>query len=112
MENVCPVYGKFLAINRNWQWYFKQRFFDISCFLQFTFFQTFHYLKFDNCEKACFNIYKNAYSAEVAGVLFFRLRLRSCSKIFESGPGSWFGKFSNLRNRLVFRFRLQSLIQP
>jgi len=33
---------------------------------------------------------------------FFRLRLRSCHKIFESGSG----KFLNLRIRLLFRLRL------
>ena len=43
---------------------------------------------------------------------FFRLRLRSCSKIFESGSESWSGNSSNLRIRLLFRLRLQSLIQP
>jgi len=37
---------------------------------------------------------------------FFRLRLRSCSKIFESGCGY----SSNLRIRLLFRLRLQSSI--
>jgi len=35
-------------------------------------------------------------------------RLRSCSKIFESGSVN----FSNLRIRLLFRIRLQSSIQP
>ena len=39
---------------------------------------------------------------------FFRLRLRSCSKIFESGSGN----FSNIRIGLLFRLRLQSSIQP
>ena len=39
----------------------------------------------------------------------FSLRLRSCSKIFETGYGS--GNFSNLRIRLLFRLRLPS-IQP
>jgi len=39
---------------------------------------------------------------------FLRLRLRSCSKIFESGSGN----FSNSRIRLLFRLRLQSSIQP
>jgi len=34
---------------------------------------------------------------------FFRLRLRSCSNIFESGSGN----FSDLRIRLLFRLRLQ-----
>jgi len=34
-------------------------------------------------------------------------RLRSCSKIFESGSGN----FSNLRIRLLFRLRIQSSIQ-
>jgi len=43
---------------------------------------------------------------------FFRLWLRSCSKIFESGPGSGSGTSSNLRIRLLFRLRLQSLNQP
>jgi len=41
---------------------------------------------------------------------FFRLRLRSSSKIFESGPGS--GNFSNLRIRPLLKLRLQSSIQP
>jgi len=41
---------------------------------------------------------------------FFRLRLRSCSKIFECG--SAFGYSSNLRIRLLFRLQLQSSIQP
>jgi len=41
---------------------------------------------------------------------FFRLRLRSCFKTFESGSGS--GNFSILRIRLLFRLRLQSTIQP
>jgi len=40
---------------------------------------------------------------------FFRLRLHTCSKMFESG--SWFGNFSNMRIRLLFRLRLPS-IQP
>ena len=39
---------------------------------------------------------------------FFRLRLRSCSKIFESGSVSGSGNFSNVRIRLLFRLRLQS----
>jgi len=39
---------------------------------------------------------------------FFRLRLRSCSKIFESGSGYSL----TLRIRLLFRLRLQSSIQP
>ena len=39
---------------------------------------------------------------------FFRLRLRSCSKIFESE----YGYSSNLRIRLLFRLRRQSSIQP
>jgi len=43
---------------------------------------------------------------------FLRLRLRSCSKIFESGSGSESGNFSTLRIRLLFRLRLQSSIQP
>ena len=38
---------------------------------------------------------------------FFRLGLRSCSKVFESGFGS--GNFSNLRIRLLFRLRLPSM---
>jgi len=38
---------------------------------------------------------------------FFRLRLGSCSKIFES----WSGNSSNLKIRLLFKLRLQSLIQ-
>jgi len=42
------------------------------------------------------------------GRSLFRLRLRSCSKILESGSGN----FSNLRIRLLFRLRLQSSIQP
>jgi len=37
---------------------------------------------------------------------FFRLRLRSCFKIFESGFGS--GNFSNLRIGHLFRLRVQS----
>jgi len=41
---------------------------------------------------------------------FFRLRLRSCSKLFESRSGS--GNFSHLRIWLLFRPRLQSSIQP
>jgi len=41
---------------------------------------------------------------------FFRLRLRSCSKICESGSGS--SNFSNLRIRLMLRLWLQSSIQP
>ena len=41
---------------------------------------------------------------------FFRLQLRSCFKIFESGSGS--GYSSNLRIRLPFRLRLPSSIQP
>jgi len=41
---------------------------------------------------------------------FFRLRLRSCSKIFESRSGS--GDFSNLKIRLLFKLRLQPSIQP
>ena len=40
---------------------------------------------------------------------FSRLRLRFCSKIFESGSGS--GKFTNLRIRLLSKFELTS-IQP
>jgi len=40
---------------------------------------------------------------------FFRLRLRSCSKTFESESGS--GNLSNLRIRILFRLRLPS-IQP
>ena len=36
---------------------------------------------------------------------FFRLRLCSCSNIFESGSGSWSGNFSNLMIRLLFRLR-------
>jgi len=43
---------------------------------------------------------------------FFRLRLRSCSKLFESGSGSGFGYSSNLRIRLLFRLQLQSSIKP
>jgi len=43
---------------------------------------------------------------------FFRLRLRSCSNIFESGSGSGSGYSSNLRIRLLFRLRPQSSIQP
>jgi len=39
---------------------------------------------------------------------FFRLRLRSCSKIFESGSGN----ASNLRIRIPFRLWPQSLMQP
>jgi len=39
---------------------------------------------------------------------FFRRRIRSCSKIFESGSGNFF----NLRIRLLIRLRLQSSIQP
>jgi len=39
---------------------------------------------------------------------FFRLRLCSCFKIFESGSGN----FSNLRIRILFRLWLQSTIQP
>jgi len=39
---------------------------------------------------------------------FFRLRLRSCSKIFESLPGSSYS--SNLRIRFLLRPRLQSSI--
>jgi len=42
---------------------------------------------------------------------FFRLRLRSCLKLFESWSGSGFGNFSNLRIRILFRLRLQSSIQ-
>ena len=38
---------------------------------------------------------------------FFRLRLRSWSKILESGSGN----FSNLRTRLLFRLRLRSSIR-
>jgi len=43
---------------------------------------------------------------------FIRLQLCSCSKIFESGSGSGYGNFSNLRIRLLFRLWLQSSIQP
>jgi len=39
---------------------------------------------------------------------FFRLRLRSCSKIFQFGSGS--GNSSILRIRPLFGLRLQSLI--
>ena len=39
---------------------------------------------------------------------FFRLQLRCCSKIFESGSGN----FSTFRIRLLFKLRLQSSIQP
>jgi len=41
---------------------------------------------------------------------FFRLWLRSYSKILESVSGT--GYFSNLRIRLLFRLQLQSSIQP
>jgi len=41
----------------------------------------------------------------------FRLRLRSCSEIFETGSGSDSEKCSNLRIRLLFRLRLPSM-QP
>jgi len=43
---------------------------------------------------------------------FFKLRLRSCSKIFESWSGFRSGIFSNLRIRLLFRLRVPSSIQP
>jgi len=43
---------------------------------------------------------------------FFRLRLRSCSKIFWSGSESGSCTFSNVRIRLLFRLRLPSPIQP
>ena len=43
---------------------------------------------------------------------FFWLRLRSCSKIFESGSGSGSGNFSILSIRLLFRLRQQSPMQP
>jgi len=39
---------------------------------------------------------------------FFRLRLRFCSKFFESGSGSRCVNFSNLRVRLLFRLLRQS----
>ena len=39
---------------------------------------------------------------------FFRLQLRSCSKIFESGSGYGPRNFFNLRIRLLFRFRRQA----
>jgi len=38
---------------------------------------------------------------------FFRLRLRPCFKIFESGSG--YGNFSDLKIRLLFRLRLPSI---
>ena len=43
---------------------------------------------------------------------FFRLRLCSCSKIFESVSGSGSGNFSNLRIWLMLRLLRQSSIQP
>jgi len=47
------------------------------------------------------------WSLEVAGVIFFRLRLRSCFEMFKSGSAI----FLNLRIRLFFRLQLPS-IQP
>jgi len=43
---------------------------------------------------------------------FFRLRLRSCFKLFKSGCGSGSGNFSNFQIRFLFRLRLHSSIQP
>jgi len=40
---------------------------------------------------------------------FCRLRVCSCSKIFESGTRSGSGSFSNMRIRLLFRLRLPSV---
>jgi len=56
--------------------------------------------------------YHSAYRIEIRGGRrhFLRLRLRSCSKIFESWSG--LGYSSNLRIRLLFRLRPLPSIQP
>jgi len=50
--------------------------------------------------------------SEVAGVTFSDSDSAPIPKFLNPGSGSWSGNSSNLRIRLLFRLRLQSLIQP
>jgi len=100
LSSLWQIFGKKIW---KWQCHWQHRFTNTSFCCNSYFFHTFHFLKFNNCKKICFNKSKDAYSVGKINSLL-------CLELDDSHwllSAKWFLLIPSWKPKVLIQFKAQ-----